>query len=330
MTQAPVVDYSATSDRPAWDELPETVRQACAAALGSGVAAAGPPVGSGFTGGFAAPLRLVDGREVFVKAAAQPMHAYDAYQLEAKVVPQLPVAVTVPRIVATAAVNDAETNWFMVAAERIAGRMPGAPWSATDFATVTANCEAMAAALTPSPLDDLEPFLSVVEADGFPRDLPDRISSGDRTLPVGFQPGLGTRLGELGELVRLYPKALAGEAAAHGDLRPDNMLLDTAGKCWTLDWNWLALGPAWMDWVGLLPLAQHHGIDTAEAVARSPLTAHVPSDHLDCFAAVIAVYMLNNLDAPPPQGCTRELRRHQRLMAWVFLDWLALRRGWWT
>jgi hypothetical protein len=38
--------------------------------------------------------------------------------------------------------------------------MPGTPWTGADFATVTANCEAMAAALTPSPLDDLETFVS--------------------------------------------------------------------------------------------------------------------------------------------------------------------------
>lgn len=330
MAEPPEVDYHATSARPSWDELPEAVRQACAVALGTEIAAAGPPVGSGFTGGFAAPLGLADGREVFVKAAAQPMHAYDAYQREAEVVPQLPAAVRVPQIVATATATAGMTNWFAVAAERIPGRMPGGPWTVRDFATVTANCETIAAALTPSPLDDLQTFVSEIGTEAFPTELPDQIRSGERPLPSGFQPGLASHLGELGELVRLYPEALVGTAAVHGDLRPDNLLLDPDDRCWTLDWNWLSLGPPWMDWVGLLPLAQHDGINTAAAVARSPLTADVPAEHLDCFAAIIVAYMLNNLDAPPPAGCTPELRRHQRLTAWVFLDWLAFRRGWWS
>ncbi|HEU4948391.1 MAG TPA: phosphotransferase [Kribbella sp.] len=325
---APVVDYNATSARPGWDELPEAVRAACAVALGTEIANAGPSVGSGFTGGFAAPLRLADGREVFVKAAAEALHAYRAYQREAEVVPLLAPGVRVPAIVATAHATDGEINWFAVASDRIDGRMPGTPWTATDFAAVTANCEAMAEALTPSPLANLNTFAGDLAAAGFPIDLPDRIRSGDTPLPDGFQPWLASRLEELGDLAQRYPEVLAGTSAAHGDLRPDNMLLDAVGRCWTVDWNWLSLGPAWIDWVGLLPLAQHDGIDTRAAIARSPLTADVPADDLDCFAAVVAVYMLNNLDAPPPMGCTIELRRHQRLAAWTFLEWLAVRRDW--
>jgi hypothetical protein len=38
--------------------------------------------------------------------------------------------------------------------------------------------------------------------------------------------------------------------------------------------------------------------------------------------------MINKLDAPPPPGCTPQIRRHQRLYAWAFFDWLALRRNW--
>ena len=129
-------------------------------------------------------------------------------------------------------------------------------------------------------------------------------------------------------MVDLTPESLAGTSAVHGDLRPDNLLMDATDNCWTVDWNWLTLGAPWLDWVGLLPLAQHDGIDTLAAVRTNPLTAGVPADHLDSYAAAIAAYMLNNLDAPPPPGCTPELRKHQRLTGWCFLEWLALRRGW--
>jgi Ser/Thr protein kinase RdoA (MazF antagonist) len=328
MSKPPDVDYTATSVRPSWSALPVSLQRSLAVALGTEIAEAGPSVRSGFTGGFAAPVKLADGREVFVKAADDSMHAYGAYQREAEVVPQLPPAVQVPPVVATAQATEGEVGWFAVAAERIVGKMPGVPWTARDFDTVTATCVTMAEALTPSPLAGLDSFRAEIESPGFPIRLAAEVLGGDRPLPRGFQPWLADQLQEIQDLVDLYPEALAGDAAIHGDLRPDNLLVDADDRCWTLDWNWLSLGPAWFDWLCLLPIAHRDGIDTITAVRTNPLTADVPADHLDCLAAVIAVYMLKNLDAPPPPGCTPELRRHQRLYGWAFLDWLAVRRGW--
>jgi Phosphotransferase enzyme family len=324
----PVVDYGATSARPGWDALPESLQHALAVALGTEIVEAGPSVGSGFTGGFAAPLKLADGREVFVKAADDSMHPYRAYQREAEIVPQLPPAVRAPEVVATAHATAGDAKWFAIASAKIDGRMPGTPWTAGDFALVTANCETMAAALTPSPLTGLGSFAEDIQTGDFPMLQPDQIVAGERPLPSGFQPWLEAALPEFADVMSWYPEALRGDSAAHNDLRPDNLLIDTAGQCWTVDWNWLSLAPPWFDWVGLLPMAQYQGIDTAAAIQRSPLTADVPADHLDCFAAVVAAFMLTDLDAPPPPGCTPEIRRHQRLFAWTFLDWLAIRRGW--
>ncbi len=206
--------------------------------------------------------------------------------------------------------------------------MPGAPWTGDDFAVVTATCERIAVAMEPSPLEGLHAFIQDLEGDESPLQVPGQIVAGERPLPERLQPWVPRILPELADLVQLAPEAFAGEAATHGDLRPDNLLLDATGTCWTVDWNWLALGPRWMDWVGLLPVAQHQGIDTAAAIHSSPLTADVPPEHLDCFAGVIAAYMMRNADAPPPLGCTPALREHQRFYAWTFLDWLAVRRGW--
>jgi hypothetical protein len=416
MGRAPDVDYFATSSRPDWKSLPAALHEALAVALGTELVNVGNPVSSGFTGGFAARAQLADGRRVFIKAAPEGLHAYEAYQREAEVVPQLPTAVRAPAIITTAHTPRLGTNtsgrpgqahlssapadpsgtpdsigstgstgtprptgagdpadttwpggtadstwpgstsgdsglvgtaqpgarvggagssdtssfpggarWFAVVSEWVDGRMPGAPWTEEDFGRVTAACEEMAEVLTPSPLEGLGRFADLIGDDV---GVPAQILAGEREMPGGLQGWVPRVLSELVELVGLAPDALSGDSATHSDLRPDNLLIDDSGICWTIDWNWLTLGPRWIDWVGLLPLAQHHGIDTFTAISRSPLTAGVPKDHLDSFVAVIAAYMMKNADAPPPPGCTPALRDHQRLSAWTFLDWLAVRRGW--
>jgi hypothetical protein len=324
MSGPPDVDYRATSQRPAWAALPSTVHAALAVALGTEIVSVGASVRSGFTGGFAAPAQLADGRRVFIKASDKTLHSYGAYQREAEIVPQLPSAVPVPPIVTTARTDD----WFAVVSEWVDARMPGAPWTAEDFAVVTATCEQIAEALDPCPIAGLDTFLKDLESGESALLVPSQILSGDRVLPRGLQEWVPRILPELADLMNAVPEVLTGEAAAHTDLRPDNLLIDTTGACWTVDWNWLALGPRWMDWVGLLPVAQHHGIDTSAAIRTSPLTADVPAEQLDCFIAVIASYMLKNPDNPPPIGTTSALREHQRFYAWTFLDWLATRRGW--
>ncbi|MFI7061105.1 phosphotransferase [Kribbella sp. NPDC050124] len=343
MTRAPAVDYTATSLRPDWHALPLALRENLTVALGSEIVDAGPSVRSGFTGGFAAPLLLADGRRVFAKASDNTLHSYRAYQREAKVVPQLPPAIRVPAILATAhAVAESGRSgvtapassagghgrWFAVVSEWVDGRMPGNPWTAVDFAAVTAACEGIAVVMEPSPLEGLRSFLADLEEGGSPLRTPGRILAGEVPLPAGLQPWVPKVLPEVTGLLELAQEAFAGETATHSDLRPDNLLIDGDGTCWTVDWNWLALGPRWMDWVGLLPVAQHHGIDTAAAIRSSPLTADVPADHLDCFIAAVAAYMMTRADEPPPFGCTPALREHQRFYAWTFLEWLAVRREW--
>lgn len=325
MSRAPDVDYSATSQRPDWSSLPTALHDALAVALGTQITTVAAPVSSGFTGGFAARAQLSDGREVFIKAAPDATHAYEAYQREAEVVPQLPKAVRAPAIITTVESDADGGRWFAVVSEWVAGRMPGLPWTVADFTVMTAACEEMADALRPSPLDGLRMFGELVGDD---ITVPQQILAGELPLPSGLQEWVPRVLPEVADLAAAALEVLVGDTATHSDLRPDNLLIDTHGACWTVDWNWLTLGPRWVDWVGLLPLAQYHGIDTFAAVTSSPLTADVPKDDLDVFMAAVAACMMKNAEAPPPPGCTPALREHQRLSAWTFLDWLAVRRGW--
>jgi hypothetical protein len=323
MSGPPDVDYRVTSTRPAWSALPEDLRHSISVALGTELVTVGPSVSSGFTGGFAAPAHLPDGRLVFIKAAPEGSHTHDAYQREAHIVPQLPPTIRVPRILST---TDT-AQWFAVVSEGIAGRMPGMPWTQADFDLVTDNCLTTADALSPSPLGDLKPYVDDFGEHG-PSQLPNEIRTGAKPLPEGLQSWLPKRLEEIQYLVDLTPESLAGTAAVHGDLRPDNLLIDKSNQCWTVDWNWLTFGAPWIDWVGLLPLAQHHGIDTLEAIKINPLTIDVPNDYTDSLIAALVAYVLEVVDRPPPPGCTPEIQRHRRLLGWCCLEWLALRRGW--
>jgi hypothetical protein len=87
-------------------------------------------------------------------------------------------------------------------------------------------------------------------------------------------------------------------------------------------------GPAWTDFIGVLPLARADGLDADGWVQRSPLTRHADPESIDAFLATIAAYMLANADAPVWPGGPATVRVHQRRYASTFLDWLGARRRW--
>jgi hypothetical protein len=49
---------------------------------------------------------------------------------------------------------------------------------------------------------------------------------------------------------------------------------------------------------------------------------------VDAYLATIAAYMLGGYRDEPPPGCTPALRKHQLLMAHLFLEFLRARREW--
>ena len=122
-------------------------------------------------------------------------------------------------------------------------------------------------------------------------------------------------------------RVLQGTTATHGDLRADNVLVD-GDRAVLVDWNFLALGPPWLDLAGLLPAARADGVDADAWVRRSPLLRDVDPVDVDVWLAVLAAYMLANVGKPLWPGAPPALRVHQRRYARLFLDWLGDRRGW--
>ncbi|MET7970223.1 phosphotransferase [Micromonospora sp. NPDC005305] len=319
----PPVPYDATADRPDWAALPDGLRDALAARLG-GAPVTVRPAGAGFTRGFAAVLTGPAGEPVFVKAAAlaEQRHLVDWYAHEAGVLARLPAGLPVPRPrwALTAA------GWYALALDPVDGHTPRLPWDPAELdAALTAYAE-VAAALAAPPAD--------LVALGLPRlaDLArdDILWWGE--VAAGREPAPAlppwAPLPELAALEsRLPGYADAAPGLAHCDLRVDNLLLDTAGRAWICDWNWLCHGPAWFDLVSLLITAQASGLDADAAFAGHPAAAGAPADALDVTLAALSGYFLTSA-AAGPSTASPHIRAHQRWSGDQALGWLAARQGW--
>ena len=226
---------------------------------------------------------------------------------------------------------DSVDGWSVLVIEVVAGRMPGQPWTPEEVDASHRACLRMAERGTPCLVGDpgLGRALST-DADilAVGRTLLDGSFVGGDELPAW----LPDHQARVGELVLGAEGRFDGDTLCHGDLRPDNLLVDVSAEgpatATVVDWNWVGAAAPWVDWVGLLPLMAAQGVDTDTLVRTSPLTRDVDPEALDAFVATIAAYMLGGYRKEPPPGCTPALRRHQLLMAQVFLGFLRRRRGW--
>lgn len=320
------VDYRNTARRPPWSALPEAVRAEVAGLTGSPVVTAARPVSSGFTGAYAGTVRCADGSRVFVKAGGpdQPF-VVAALAQEARVLRLLPHGIPAPAVVGAGSVS----GWSVLVLEVIKGRMPGQPWTADDIDSVHAACVALAERATPVPegLGGASVGQSM-SRDGAILAAGQALDAGHFELPDGMPAWVLDRKEALGRLVLGAGDRIRGDTLSHGDIRPDNLLIDRCGRALVLDWNWVGAGPAWADFVGLLPMMGWQGHDVARLVAQSPLTREADPDAVDGFVACVAVFMMDSFRKEPPPGCTPALRRHQALMARMFLEFLRSRRGW--
>jgi hypothetical protein len=348
----PEVDYLHTSRRPEFADLPDEVCRVLASVAGSPIASARRSVTSGFTGAFAAVLELADGRRVFAKAAgpAAP-HARVAIPQEALVLgrlDRLDGRLTAPALVGAAALRaasvdgvsvdgvavdgaaaDDKEEWQVIVLEAIDGRMPGLPWTDAEVALVHDTC-LLLAAVPPDQVATITTSSLAADVGGDPVALTtlDELAAGTRDWPALVTPLPDEQMAQVAALGHRAEELLRGEHLVHCDLRPDNLMVDTAGRIRVVDWNWVTRGPAWTDFVSLWPLMARDGIDVATLGASSPLTGDADPEAIDAFLAVLAGYLLSHAGNPAPPTTTNAIRAHQRLLARLFLDLLATRRGW--
>lgn len=327
----PGVNYHATSDRLHYEDLSPAVRRAADLALGAPVVWAAAPVTSGFTRAYAGRVLLKDGRHAFLKASGPDLPVpVQALRREAQILTSLGDRIpSVPLIGA----GEADDGGQVLALDWIDGHLPGHPWADDEIALVRGACEAVAT-VPSSTLEALAPgrvALDLLSDEQLQAALADGLATS--TSLARLPDWLPARIDEVLSLARQAASLLVGDHLNHFDLRPDNLLIgrgagDASDRAYLLDWNWVTLGPAWCDWVGLVPSIQDQGHRLGELLDSTPLSRDAHPEAIDSFFAVIAVYMLSSLDDDPPRGTTAALRDHQRYYARIFLDSLAGHRGW--
>jgi aminoglycoside phosphotransferase (APT) family kinase protein len=321
----PPVPYHASARRPPWSALPAALRDAVAARLGAPVVTA-RTADAGFTRGFAAVLSTADGGRAFVKAApaVEQPHLVDWYAREATILDRLPAGLPVPRPRWTLHA----AGWFVLCTDAVDGHTPRLPWAPAELETTLTRYAEVAAALAdpPAALTGLGlPHLADLARD----DILwwGEVAAG-REPPPALPAPLRDRLPELVALESRLPGYAAGATGLiHGDLRVDNVLVDTGGRAWFCDWTWLCHGPAWFDLAGLLLTAYASGLDADRLFAEHPAVAGAPPDALDVTLAALAGYFLTTAAAAPATA-SPHLPAHQRWSGEQALDWLAHRQGW--
>ncbi|PZG00671.1 phosphotransferase family protein [Micromonospora deserti] len=316
--------YPGSAGRPDWSALPARLRGALADRLGAPVVAA-RTAPAGFTRGFAAVLTTADGGRAFVKAATagQPQ-LVTWYAREAAILDRLPPGLPVPRLRWTLD----EADWYALCLDAVDGRPPRLPWVPAELSAALTGYADLAAALAGPPAGlvalDLPHLADLAREDIL---WWGEVHAGREPLPA-LPARVRHRLPELVALEsRLPGYAAAAAGLIHGDLRPDNVLIDADGRAWFCDWTWLCRGPAWFDLVTLLLGGYADGLDADAIFTGHPVAAGAPPDALDVTLAALAGYFLTTAAAAPATA-SAQLPAHQRWSGEQALGWLARRQGW--
>ncbi|HEX6684465.1 MAG TPA: phosphotransferase, partial [Candidatus Limnocylindrales bacterium] len=265
--------------------------------------------GTGFTAGFAALLTTASGERFFVKAAPLSEPASQWYAREAALTSELPLGVPSARLLW----SERLAGYFVLCLEAIEGaRVPSLPW---DPAELDAALDALAAAnkalsSPPAALIDLKP-------DPWSEVLDGTLDKWRTSPPDHPQAALFASLE-----ARFDEATRDSKQLMHCDLRLDNIVLDTAGKAWICDWNFLSYGPPWLDALTLLVSAEASGLDPDPLFWAHPVSAEVTPELLDSALAAMLGYYLHS-SSQPEIPTSPNIRSHQRYYASLTSRWLA-------
>lgn len=307
----PQVPHGKTARRLEWAMLPPALRRQVEQRLGSRVVHAESARG-GFTPGLASVLTGEDGRRMFVKAASvkAQRNAADSYRDEIRKLRRLPAGVPAPRLLW----SHEDDLWVVMGLQHVDAHSPARPWQRADLDLCLDALQRVAGLLTPPPM----------ELTTFAEDFGHCLVGWDHVRRVSPE---WPHLEEAAGLAARFAEVTEGETLVHTDARDDNFLVKPGVGAVLCDWNWPAVGAAWIDSVLLLVSAHGDGLDADCVLAERPLTREVPAEHVDVLLALIAGYFLERRDQPVPRT-SPYLRVHANWYAEATWSWLAARRGW--
>jgi aminoglycoside phosphotransferase (APT) family kinase protein len=265
-------------------------------------------------------LALGGGRQVFVKVIAESTNPVGArmYRDEARVLHRMPREAPVPGLLGDFDEDLAGDQWVCLLIEHVDGRAPDLrrPGELDRLVELTVQL----AELDPCPVPGL-PALAA-QAGTFDRwRRVDRADPGLRT----YHPWLFEHLERVIATASGWSVAIDGTALAHGDLRPDNILVTDRGA-WAVDWPGASVGARWVDTLLMLPaLAMlEAGPTPAEVAQMHPLLTGVDPAVIDTALAAALGYFISSSLLDPPTGLPT-VRAFQRAQAEVLLGWLQER-----
>jgi hypothetical protein len=304
------VPHGRTATRLEWRFLPPDVRALVESRLGGSVVEA-VSQGGGYTPGFASVLTTSTGVKAFVKAAsrAAQREIAESYAEEGRKLEILDGSVPAPRLLWA---HD-DGGWVVLCLEAVEARQPRRPWQPPELDRALDLAEEIAAATIRPPEGlGLRPITD---------DLP-ALVTGWSTVP-----GAWPRRAEAAVLAAQLPALPDADRFVHSDLRDDNILFVADGRTLACDWNWPALGPAWLDLVVLLVSAHGDGLDVEPYLRGRDLTRDVPSEAVDAWLAALCGFMLSTRTRPVPPS-SPHVRQHANWYAEAAWSWLAERRNW--
>lgn len=212
-----------------------------------------------------------------------------------------------------------QDEWAVLVIEDVEGRHPGRSASSPDTVHVLDAISALSAVSTDSVLPQLADELASdslswrrLEAEGLL----------ETTTPWCIENFAFLRAAAEG-----VASAVSGDRLIHGDLRGDNILIDSAGRARLLDWPWAARGAGWEDaLLYLLDLRVEDPVaDVDSLLTHAVFDASRTEDYVALLSAVAGNWF-EQCRLPAPDGMTT-LRDFQRREALTAVDWLTQLSG---
>lgn len=308
--------------RPAWSDLPPSVRSRVSETLGGRVIGSAPLAGTESSGQLEV-LQTALSRWIVRAVGPEAPVTQDRLAAEEAFLALLPDDVpTPPREWFVDEVLPGAGRWVALGYRDEPVRPPRDPWDEADLAAAV----------------ELAIQIGTLDA---PPELPDALDVIDvgawatlaATRPAGlsaFTPWLVDKVEHLADIAGHAPEAMSGKNLVHGALRRESIMITDHGwdatSAHAVDWFMPSRGAAFLDVVLLLPYLRVDGAPPPEVVLdRHPL-AGVDPEALTCAVAAVAGALVLGSMQPPEPGMPHE-RAVQREAAHAALEWLRTRLG---